>query len=178
MKLNCCKVRRRFLLSSANWLIKRRLLSPSSSLESDEQILSIGADFFWGFLDISFCDFNFLFRFQNMFSESEIMIEGMVVSSKFVKLTCFKLPWWYFCLKISRNGEGTVWPPLLAPLFRIDTAGLKSTQTCRLETSHTHPSQIKLISNIIHKIFNINRIKNWRTGKYSSESEDHFYIKN
>ena len=107
MKLNCCKVRRRFLLSSANWLIKRRLLSPSSSLESDEQILSIGADFFWGFLDISFCDFNFLFRFQNMFSESEIMIEGMVVSSKFVKLTCFKLPWWYFCLIISRNSSTT-----------------------------------------------------------------------
>ena len=66
------------------------------------------------------------------------------------------------------------WPPL----FRIDTAGLKSTQTCRPKTSHTQPSEIKSISNIIHKIFNVNRIKNWRTRKYSSESEDHFYIKN
>ena len=56
-------------------------------------------------------------------------------------------------MRSGRVGEGTV--------FRIDTAGLKSTQTCRPKTSHTQPSQIKSISNIIHKILNVNRIKNW-----------------
>ena len=84
----------------------------------------------------------------------------------------------FYILPPMRAGRGKARSDRPSWLFRIDTAGLKSTQTCRPKTSHTQPSEIKSISNIIHKIFNVNRIKNWRTGKYSSESEDHFYIKN
>ena len=100
MKLNCCKVRRRFLFLSSNWLYSFRVTivrhSQYLSIKSDsddEVVLSIEADFlrefseiFFPWPGIFFVIFSSFFRFKLCF------LIGMVVSSKCVNLTCLNYP--------------------------------------------------------------------------------------
>ena len=96
MKLNCCKVRRRFLLFASNWLMTIVRHSQYLSIKSDsddEVVLSIEADFLREFSEILFpwpgiffVIFSSFFRFQNLFSDRY----GRV--AKCVNLTCLNYP--------------------------------------------------------------------------------------
>ena len=105
MKLNCCKVRRRFLFLASNWLYSFRVTivrhSQYLSIKSDsddEVVLSIEADFlrefseiFFPWPGIFFVIFSSFFRFQTLFSDRY----GRVV--KMCQPHLLKLSWWYFC---------------------------------------------------------------------------------